>query len=408
MPAVMTSTLPRQGAFPRAGELALYAVSPLATLISAPILARALGPAARGQYGVATVVATFALTLGAWGQAETYLAEARAGRFGYTQQTRIAVVGGVVTAIATAAALLLLGLPLLTAVVTALWIPLLNQTNLWRSVSVASGHLRSPALGSALGPVVRVLALLVLLLTATLTVDTAVAVTQGAMLVAAIATIAIVARRVHAQRAGPTVPVRELLRSGGAVITFDVFNAFALRSDLIVLQLFVSPHDVGLYAAPAALTTAALALSVGFKSRIQAAVVAAKPPSAIVREVLPVLALGAVGAAALWVLAPWLVGVIFGSAYAGSIPLLRLLGVAAVPLLLFDLAQGVLVVLARRAALIMVGAVSATCIVGGLFALCPLLGVVGAALACLVGYSVAAVVGWTVLIQGLRRDRRAA
>ena len=404
----MTLTLSKRGAYPRAGELALYAVSPLATLISAPILARALGPAARGQYGVATVVATFALTLGAWGQAETYLAEARAGRFGYAQQTRIALVGGIVTAIATAGALLMLGLPLLTAVVTALWIPLLNQSNLWRSVSVASGYLRSPALGSGLGPVLRVLALLVLLLTATLTVDTAVAVTQGAMLVAAIGTVAVVARRVHGRSAAPAVPVRDLLRSGGAVITFDVFNAFALRSDLIVLQLFASPHDVGLYAAPAALTTASLALSIGFKSRIQAAVVAARPPSAIAREVLPVLALGTVGAAMLWMLAPWLVAVFFGPAYGGSVVLLRLLGVAAVPLLLFDLAQGVLVVLARRKALIMVGAVSATCIVGALFVLCPLFGAAGAALACVIGYSVAAAFGWTALIRGLRRDSRVA
>ena len=398
----MTLMTSSRRAFARPVELALYAAGPFATLITAPILARALGPAARGQYGVAMAVATFALTLGAWGQAETYMAEARAGRFGYAQQTRIALIGGVLTAVLTGIGLVLLGLPPLTAVVTAVWVPLLNQTNLWRSVSVASGYLRPPAVSGALGPALRVAALVVLLLTATLTVNTAIIVTQAALLVAAMATVAIVARRVHAERSGPTVPIARLVRSGGAVITFDVFNALALRSDLIVLQLFVSPHVVGLYAAPASLTTAALALSIAFKNRIQAAVVAEAPPGTIAREVLPVLVLGAVGAAILWIIAPWLVAVFFGPEYSGSVVLLRLLGLATVPLLLFDLVQGVLVVLARRRALIAVGAVSAAAVVGSLLVLCPPFGAVGAAIACLIGYTVAASVGWLIVARDLR------
>ena len=36
-------------AFPRPVELALYAAAPLATVVTAPILARSLGPVARGQ-----------------------------------------------------------------------------------------------------------------------------------------------------------------------------------------------------------------------------------------------------------------------------------------------------------------------------------------------------------------------
>jgi len=45
-------------AFNRGLELLFYSVAPIATLATAPILAHGLGPAGRGQYGVATAVAT--------------------------------------------------------------------------------------------------------------------------------------------------------------------------------------------------------------------------------------------------------------------------------------------------------------------------------------------------------------
>jgi hypothetical protein len=47
----------------RIPELLLYSIAPLAMLVTAPLLARGLGPVARGQYGVAIAIGTFALTL---------------------------------------------------------------------------------------------------------------------------------------------------------------------------------------------------------------------------------------------------------------------------------------------------------------------------------------------------------
>lgn len=390
-------------AFPRPVELALYAAAPLATLVTAPILARSLGPVARGQYGVAVAVSTFALTIGAWGQAETYLAEARAGRFGYRQQTRIALVGGVLSAVLTVGALVALGLPLVLALVAALFIPVLNQANLWRSVSVAGGLLKPPAIGGAVGPVLRIAALAGLAALLALNAVSALVATQSCLAIAAAATVLVAARRVQAARPGPTLPITRLLRSGGAVITFDVLNAIALRSDLIVLQLVSTAHEVGIYAAPASLTTAALGLSIGFKSRLQSAIVSGGGTRAVARDAVTVLLLGILGAAAVWVLAPWLVPVLFGPGYEGSVLPLRILGLAAVSLLMFDLSQGALVVLAARRALITAGAASAGVVLIALAALSGPFGAVGAAAACVVGYTVAAIVGWSVVVRRLRR-----
>jgi O-antigen/teichoic acid export membrane protein len=395
-------------AYPRPLELLLYGVAPLATLISAPILARSLGPVGRGEFGVAMSVSTFALTLSAWGQAETYLVEARAGRLGYRQQTLIAFFGGLLVAALSAVALVLLGLPLVTAMITAAWIPFLNQANLWRAVAVSSGRLKPPALSNAIGPIIRIVLLVVLALTSLISVDSSVTATQLANTVGAVITVGLVSRLLLRGYRDDRVPVRRLLQQGSAVITFDVFNALALRSDLIVLQIFASAHQVGLYAAPSSLTGSALALSIGFKSRMQASAVARKPGATIVRESIPVLVLAAAGAILLWFIAPWLVDVFFGAEYAGSIPILRLLGIATVPLLMLDLAQGVLVVLAERRSLILVGACDAAVVVLSLAVLSPIAAGVGAAIACIIGYTVAAVLGWTIVLRSLRRSDAAA
>ncbi len=239
--------LPRTSStFGRVPELVLYSISPLATLITAPLLAHGLGPVGRGQYGVATAVGMFALTLGAWGQAETYLGEARAGRLSVKQQSRITWVGGTIVGVLTAIALIGLGIPVLTSVLTAVWVPLLAQANVWRAVCVALGRLKEPALFNAVGPIARVLLLLVLTWLAILNVDTAVTATQAALAVAAVTTMWLVVRRLPKHHDSELVPVRTLLHSGGSIITFSLLNAITLRADLVILQLFASANDVGL------------------------------------------------------------------------------------------------------------------------------------------------------------------
>src|SRR4051794_38334544 len=90
------SDMPPVRSFKRPVELLLYAVSPLATLITAPLLARSLGVEGRGYYGVALTVVGFALMLSAWGQSETLLTEARRGHDYYHAQARLTLGGGLI------------------------------------------------------------------------------------------------------------------------------------------------------------------------------------------------------------------------------------------------------------------------------------------------------------------------
>ena len=392
--------------FSRAIELLLYAASPLATLITAPLLARELGPSERGQFGVALAVGTFALTLAAWGQAEMYLSEARSGRFSVRRQSRITWVGGCVVGVFCIVALILLGIPPLTSILTGVWVPVLAQANVWRAVCVALGRLKQPALFTAGAPLLRVVALVALLLTSSLTLDSAVTATQVAAALAAFVTMWLIVRRIPRSLNPESSSVIPLLRGGGTIIAFSLLNAVTLRSDLVILQIFATSTEVGLYAAPASLTTAALALSGAYKSRLQAATFFTNSRASVAREALPVLALGLLGAGILWFGAPALVNFFFGPEYAGSVPLLRLLGFATVPLLMVDLAHGLLVALGRRHNLIAAGGAGAAAVVLSLLALTPGLGAVGAAIACILGYSVAGVVSWAFVYKNLKPHSR--
>ncbi|WP_375387403.1 lipopolysaccharide biosynthesis protein [uncultured Amnibacterium sp.] len=339
-------------------ELALYATSPLATLITAPLLARGLEPAARGQFGVIMAVAAFFVTVGAWGQQELIIARAREGDLRYREHRRVALVFGGGAAVATLIVLLVLGLPLAGSIAGAVFVPLLVFTGLWRSLSIAGGRLRGPAFMNLATALIRIAALGTLVAASALDLTTAVVASQASVVLGAVIAVLPYALRHHGAD-GATGPGRSMLALGAAVIAFDVFNAVALRADLVVLQLRTSPEQLGIYAAPASVTTAALALSAPFKARIQILLVRHRPVGEMEKEILLVGIIGSLGAAALVLLAPFLVAVLFGADYAGSVLPLQILAVAVVPLLIFDLAQGILTTLAARRQLIVCGAFSA-------------------------------------------------
>jgi O-antigen/teichoic acid export membrane protein len=176
-----------------------------------------------------------------------------------------------------------------------------------------------------------------------------------------------------------------------------------LRADLIVLQLVATPTEVGLYAAPASLTAAALALSAAYRPRVQAAAFSMAPLRGILRNCLQVCALGAIGTAALWLATPLAVPILFGSRFHDAEPLMRMLVFAIVPLLMVDLVFAALIVLGRQRDLLIVAAGSAALNLVALGVLCPLWGAYGAALATVVSYSLATVLGFAVLVRATRQ-----
>ena len=395
-------------AFNRGFELLLYSVAPVATLATAPILAHGLGPAGRGQYGVAIAVATLVATLGSWGQAEIFLNRSRSGTDYYRMHSRISWAGGLTASIVCALTMLVLGLPLSTALVTAVSIPLLTQMGLWRALSIARSRLKPPALDSALGPLLRVTVLAALAGLTLLTANSAIFFSQGALALGSLLTVGLVSWRSGLAGKRRPMGVLPLLRSGTGIIAFNLLHAVTLRADVIVLQLVASPTEVGLYAAPASLTTAALALSTAYKPRVQSAAFSPAPLRGIVHNCIQVFALATVGTVVLWFAAPIAVDFLFGPRFHNAEPIMRVLAFAIPPLLMVDLIFGALIVLGRQRDLLIVAAGSAVLNLAALGVLCPLRGAYGAALATALSYSLATVLGFVVLSRATRQLERAS
>jgi O-antigen/teichoic acid export membrane protein len=389
-------------AFNRMLELLLYSVAPIATLATAPILAHGLGPAGRGQYGVATAVATLAITLGSWGQAEIFLSRSRSGTDHYRMHSRISWVGGLAASGLCAFVMLALGLPPSTALVTVVWVPVLTQVGLWRSVSIARSQLKPPALDSAFGPLLRVAAFAALAALALLTVDSALFAYQTALALGSVLTVGFASWRSGLRAQRRAIGALPLLRSGTGIIAFNLLHAVTLRADVIALQLVAPPTEVGLYAAPASLATAALALSMAYRPRVQAAAFAAAPLRGMLHNCVQVVVLGIVGTVVLWFATPLIVPILFGSRFEGAEPLMRMLVFAIPPLLMVDLIFAALIALGRQRDLLVVAAGSAVLNVVALCALCPLWGAYGAALATVLSYSLATVLGFVVLVRATR------
>lgn len=379
-------------AFRRPIELSLYAAAPAATLVTAPLLAQGLGPVQRGQYGLAVAIATLALTVGSWGQADVRLGMATSGGSHYPAHRAIALVGGVVAGVACGGFLLLLGLQPATAAVSALTVPALSTSGLWQAEAIRSGALRPLALSNVAVAALRVLAFLALVASGTMRAPTAVAAFQMSLLVGLLLTVGLAIKNRAPDDGGPRA-WSAMLSAGAGITAFNAANALLQRADLVVLQIRATPLDLGLYAAPASLTTAALALSAAFKPRVQGAIIRGNSSAVVSREFLRMLVLAVVGVTALWFMAPMLVGLLFGPQFAGSMAPLRILALAIVPLLVVDLVYGVFVALGRVRALVGLATIGAVLSTSLLWLLAPTFGAVGAAGAVAVSYAVTGVLG---------------
>lgn len=396
----------RGGARRRIFEYVSYAVGPVSIAVTSPLLAQGLEPAGRGELGIAQAVASFTLAIGTLGQAELLIADARAGKARIRLSSRIAGTFGVLTGLSAFVALRVLDVALPAAIVTAAFVPLLTQSQLWRSACVAVGSSGRPAAASALAAIGRMLGLAALFLSAMMNVATSMIIIQGMLFVAALwATRPSMRELQRGSRAAETSSRGEVLdhlRRGSPMIAFSVLTSIALRSDIFILSRHSSPSELGVYAAASALTTSVLAISPAFKTRIQIGLMPGRSAT-IRRELVLVFVTIVVGVAVGIAGAPVVVSVLLGEGYQSAVPVIRILSVAAGGLIALDLTHGALIALGRRGHLLVVAGTGATTMIATGLTLIPPFGAMGAATGSAISYWTASLVGGALIARQRRR-----
>lgn len=338
--------------------------------------------------------------VGNLGQAELTLASFRQSA-GPKPAPNVARIAGLLAACVGLGAMIAVGIEWTLALLAALWIPLLIEVGIWRSIAVGSGDTLRPAVANGVSALGRLLLIPALAIAGLLTVEVAATVLQGSIVVASIVVLAAYVFGQRLGRAGPTLRTIPALRSGASVVLFGAITAITLRGDLLVLQLTSSALEVGVYAAVAALGQSALSVSSYFKSRAQAAVAQSRPAD-LAREYLLLLGLGAIGSLVVWISSGWIVQILLGPEFIGGDAVLRAYVVASVGLMSLDFVHGVLVALGRVRILNAVAATGAVATLGALFLLVPEFGAQGAAVAVACGTWLASAVGWYVIRTALK------
>ncbi len=388
-------------------ELGLYLLAPIAIFVTSPFLAQGLGPAERGVLGVVQSVASFAAAAGALGQAEVLIDDLRRGDASLRRRGAVSFTGALVACALGCIVATSLGVPLHVAVIALLFVPVINQSQMWRSFAISRGRLALPGAANAAAAVIRTVSIYLLFCAGLLTAASAIASIQGALALGAVLFLGVYfyrARAVDKATSDSDQSVFDLIRRGSPILAFTVLTTITLRADVIVLSVLSTPEQLGVYAATSALSMAVLSVSGAFKTRAQAAAFSADPRRAVFVEVAVVAGVGFVGALlAVW-LAPLLVSVLLGEGYESAIPLLRVLGFASALLMILDVVHGLLAVLGARVWMIAVSCVGAASALGLLFALVGPFGAMGAAWASLLSYGLASVFG-LVVIQLILRPR---
>jgi O-antigen/teichoic acid export membrane protein len=187
---------------------------------------------------------------------------------------------------------------------------------------------------------------------------------------------------------------RDMLVFGVKSHVGSVSSLMNERLDQLVIAVLLSPAQLGLYVVAVTLTSATTLVGSSV-ALVALPRLAALTPSRAARETRRLVALtlgvSALVTAPLVVLAPWLVGFFFGSAFSGAVPACRVLLLAAVALSLNRALSAMLTGLGRPVDSGVGELLALVCTVVLLATLLPALGLLGAAVASLVAYLVSAI-----------------
>lgn len=372
-------------------ELALYAVPPAVGVVSAPILARALGADGRGEYAIILAVLSFAVTFGALGQSELHAHELRVGHSDRRRRLRIAAVGSTVAAIA--AWLILVGwfsIDPALAFAGAVFVPLLSIAAIWRTEHISLANLLLVSSSGAVSSLLRLAAVAILFSLSALGVLEAVLATQLAAVVVAFALWAGLRGSASLGATGPHKRGRTEVQSALQILGFAALTAVLLRANILVLGAVSPLAEVGVLSAVVSLSEAALALSAAFKNRLQSVLYASGSGKRVLREYAILHAVAIPGLVTGFLFSDVITLMLFGEEFAGAGDVLRMMIVAAYFQMLMDCGNGMLTVLGARSAMVSASAAGAGAVLISLFLLAPVSGALGAALATIIAYALAA------------------
>lgn len=385
-------------------EILLYVASPIALLVTSPILAQGLGEAGRGELGLAQSIVAFAVACGSLGQAEVYLSREQKGAATFREGAFVAWVGASLSAVVAASVLIKMDFSNWLVIAGFLLIVVQSQVALWRALSVRSGRLMRPALAMALGAAIRVAAISGLYAIGWLSVPSSFAIVQGAIVIGALAFLAPLALACTSDRSQRMTleRFRSFVIAGAPVLLFHACTTITLNGNLFVLNGRVSREELGVFAAAIALANASLSVSGAFRSRVQAAFYAAEISREVRRELAVSTAVAAIGAGIASSLSPLIVQIFLGDGYESAVLPLRILFIASGVLILMDCVHGALAIIVKRTTMVVIAAAGAAVLLSSTIWLTPTWGIVGAAVATLLGYGVVATIGMLVIARYLR------
>lgn len=380
----------RQIAWTAAANLTL----PLTALVSGPILARTLGPEGRGELAAVLMPVTFAVgiaLLGIPSAVTYYVARRRVASPRIIRQAAPFVLGGSVVA-----ALVLIALaPYLLASypegvrllqLAALVIPVAACIQLLRGAVLGRRRYGFANAEQSLTAVLRVGGLVLLALAGALTVSTALWATILAGLPAALLLL-LGLRSSEADRSGAPASRSEIVGYGARAWGGTVADAANRRLDQVLMLPLAGALQLGYYAVAVALTEFANIL-VGAIQRVLFSEAAARSDWRLVERAgrCTVLVIGA-GAGVGFLAAPFLVEILFGSAFEPASSMARVLFIAVVPASVGSVLAAGLLGAGHPGATSVAQAFALLLTVAGIALLVPRFGGLGAAYTSLVAYS---------------------
>lgn len=408
MPAPARSRISELTRHTLATRLVVYGSGFIGTLI----IARALGPDGRGAYYLAITVGLLAVTAASLGieQAQVRLWSERAAPaadFSAAATASSIGIGAAVMALSWLAYELgrdsvFRELEPSEMVVIALALPLWVHLELVRGLLVISGELKRANVGLVAGDLARTAALIALVVTAGLSVQTALLLYWLTLVVPWVVFASSRARPVRLVRPPPWRLIRRQLQLGAQFAPFFLFFFLVLRVDVLLVAHYKGASAVGIYsiatvlAEALGLATGALALAIKERQANAPVSEALETTAAAIRMNLVVAGLLGIGLAAL---APLAIGPLYGDEFSGAVDAMWILIPASAALAVW---RTVNVVVGRLTRPLLVPAVGFAALLASIalnVALIPPFGIVGAALASLGAYALGAALATALFLR---------